>query len=57
MVLVKELINYSLLEIGDVFGGCDYMMVFYVCCKIEQLCEESYDIKEDFLNLIRILLL
>lgn len=35
MALAKELINYSLSEIGDAFGGRDYTTVFYVCRKIE----------------------
>lgn len=35
MVLVKEFINYSLFELGNVFGGWDYIMVLYVCRKIE----------------------
>lgn len=39
MVLVKELINYSLLEIGWEFGGCDYIIVMYVCKIIVELCD------------------
>lgn len=55
MALAKELTNHSLPEIGDVFGGRDHTTVLHACRKIEQLREESHDIKEDFSNLIRIL--
>ncbi|UVK79295.1 MAG: chromosomal replication initiator protein DnaA [Sodalis sp. Ffu] len=55
MALSKELTNHSLPEIGDAFGGRDHTTVLHACRKIEQLREESFDIKEDFSNLIRIL--
>lgn len=55
MALSKELTNHSLPEIGDAFGGRDHTTVLHACRKIEQLREESHDIKEDFSNLIRIL--
>ncbi len=55
MALAKELTNHSLPEIGDVFGGRDHTTVLHACRKIEQLREESHDIKEDFSNLIRTL--
>ncbi len=49
MALAKELTNHSLPEIGDAFGGRDHTTVLHACRKIEQLREESHDIKEDFL--------
>ncbi|XPE60800.1 helix-turn-helix domain-containing protein [Shigella flexneri] len=55
MALAKELTNHSLPEIGDAFGGRDHTTVLHACGKIEQLREESHDIKEDFSNLIRTL--
>lgn len=55
MALAKELTNHSLPEIGDAFGGSDHTTVLHACRKIEQLREESHDIKEDFSNLIRTL--
>ncbi|WP_213991244.1 chromosomal replication initiator protein DnaA [Sodalis sp. dw_96] len=55
MALSKELTNHSLPEIGDAFGGRDHTTVLHACRKIEQLREESHDIKEDFSNLIRTL--
>lgn len=55
MALAKELTNHSLPEIGDAFGGRDHTTVLHACRKIEQLREESHDIKEDFSNLIRTL--
>lgn len=55
MALAKELTNHSLPEIGDAFGGRDHTTVLHACRKIEQLCEESHNMKEDFSNLIRTL--
>ncbi|QLK87506.1 chromosomal replication initiator protein DnaA [Arsenophonus endosymbiont of Aphis craccivora] len=55
MALAKELTNHSLPEIGDAFGGRDHTTVVHACRKIEQLREESHNIKEDFSNLIRTL--
>ena len=55
MALAKELTNHSLPEIGDAFGGRDQTTVLHACRKIEQLREESHDIKEDYSNLIRTL--
>ena len=55
MALAKELTNHSLPEIGDAFGGRDHTTVLHACRMIEQLREESHDIKEDFSNLIRTL--
>ncbi len=55
MALAKALTNHSLPEIGDAFGGRDHTTVLHACRKIEQLREESDDIKENFSNLIRTL--
>lgn len=55
IALAKELTNHSLLEIGYAFGGRDHTTVLHACRKIEQLREESHDIKEDFSNLIKTL--
>lgn len=55
MAMAKELTNHSLPEIGDAFSGRDHTTVLHACRKIEQLREESSDIKEDFSNLIRTL--
>lgn len=55
MAMAKELTNHSLPEIGDAFSGRDHTTVLHACRKIEKLREESYDIKEDFSNLIRTL--
>ncbi len=55
MALAKELTNHSLPEIGDAFGGRDHTTVLHACRKIEQLREETHDIKEDYSNLIRTL--
>ncbi|CAJ0990712.1 chromosomal replication initiator protein DnaA [Pantoea sp. Nvir] len=55
MAMAKELTNHSLPEIGDAFGGRDHTTVLHACRKIEQLREESHNIKEDFSNLIRTL--
>lgn len=48
MALAKELTNHSLPEIGDAFGGRDHTTVLHACRKIEQLREESHDIKRRF---------
>ncbi|WAI11791.1 MAG: chromosomal replication initiator protein DnaA [Buchnera aphidicola (Macrosiphum albifrons)] len=55
MAMIKKLTNHSLPEIGDAFSGRDHTTVLHACRKIEQLREESNDIKKDFLNLIRTL--
>lgn len=55
MALSKELTNRSLPEIGNAFGGRDHTTVLHACRKIQQLREESHDIKEDYKNLIRTL--
>jgi chromosomal replication initiator protein len=55
MALAKELTNHSLPEIGDSFGGRDHTTVLHACRKIQELKEESHDIKEDYQNLIRTL--
>jgi len=55
MAMAKKLTNHSLPEIGDAFSGRDHTTVLHACRKIKQLREESRDIKEDFLNLIRTL--
>lgn len=55
MLLTKKLTNHSLPEIGNAFGGRDHTTVIHACKKIEQLKEKNHEIKEDFLNLIKIL--
>ncbi|MCU7553618.1 chromosomal replication initiator protein DnaA [Alteromonas sp. ASW11-19] len=55
MALAKELTNHSLPELGNAFGGRDHTTVLHACRKIDQLREESHDIKEDYKNLIRTL--
>ncbi|WP_421133027.1 chromosomal replication initiator protein DnaA [Alteromonas sp. A079] len=55
MALAKELTNHSLPELGNAFGGRDHTTVLHACRKIQQLREESHDIKEDYKNLIRTL--
>jgi chromosomal replication initiator protein len=55
MALAKELTNHSLPEIGNAFGGRDHTTVIHAVRKVEQLRNESHDIKEDYKNLIRTL--
>lgn len=55
MSLAKELTNHSLPEIGEAFGGKDHTTVLHACRKIKELKEESQDIEEDYINLMRIL--
>lgn len=55
MALAKELTNHSLPEIGEAFGGRDHTTVLHACRKVKQLMTESIDIKEDYMNLLRIL--
>ncbi|CUR53795.1 Chromosomal replication initiator protein DnaA [Serratia symbiotica] len=55
MALSKKLTSYSLSEIGNAFGGRDHTTVLYACRKIKQLCIENHNIKDDFLNFIKIL--
>jgi chromosomal replication initiator protein len=55
MALSKELTNHSLPEVADAFGGRDHTTVLHACRKIKELQEMSLDIKEDYINLLRLL--
>lgn len=55
MALAKELTNHSLPEIGDAFGGRDHTTVLHACRKVKELMTEYVEIKEDYMNLLRIL--
>ncbi len=55
MFLSKELTNHSLPEIGDFFGGRDHTTVLHANKKINSLLIEDLRVKEDYLNLKRIL--
>ncbi len=56
MALAKELTNHSLPEIGNAFGGRDHTTVLHACRKIEELKESNRDIREDYNNLLRLLI-
>jgi chromosomal replication initiator protein len=55
MTLAKELTTHSLPEIGEAFGGRDHTTVLHANRKIKELIGTEVDIKEDYLNLLRIL--
>jgi chromosomal replication initiator protein len=55
MALAKELTNHSLPEIGEAFGGRDHTTVLHACRKVKELMAECIDIKEDYMNLLRVL--
>ena len=55
MSLAKDLTSHSLPEIGDSFGGRDHTTVLHACKKISQLKKGDIRIKEDCINLVRIL--
>lgn len=55
MALAKELTTHSLPEIGKAFGGRDHATVMHACKKIKELMNASFDIAEDYKNLMRIL--
>ncbi len=55
MTLAKELTQHSLPEIGEAFGGRDHTTVIHACRKIKELMESDISIKEDYMNLLRIL--
>ncbi len=55
MTLAKELTTHSLPEIGEAFGGRDHTTVLHATRKIKELIATEVDIKEDYLNLLRIL--
>ncbi len=55
MALAKELTNHSLPEIGEAFGGRDHTTVLHACRKVKELMAENIAIKEDYMNLLRIL--
>jgi chromosomal replication initiator protein len=55
MALSKELTNHSLPEIGEAFGGRDHTTVLHACKKIKELMEIDVNIREDYVNFLRIL--
>lgn len=55
MSLCKELTQHSLPEIGDAFGGRDHTTVLHACRKINELCETDGRLREDKVNLLRLL--
>lgn len=55
MSLAKDLTNHSLPEIGDAFGGRDHTTVLHATRKIAELIESHQGLKEDWINLRRIL--
>ncbi len=55
MALAKELTQHSLPEIGDAFGGRDHTTVLHACRKIEELCETDGRLREDKVQLLRLL--
>ena len=55
MSLAKELTSMSLPEIGDAFGGRDHTTVLHAQRKVEELVREDSKMKEDYVNLQRLL--
>lgn len=55
MSLAKELTQHSLPEIGEAFSGRDHTTVIHACRKIKELMETDFSIKEDYMNLLRVL--
>jgi chromosomal replication initiator protein len=55
MALSKELTNHSLPEIGEAFGGKDHTTVLHACRKVKELMTDNITIKEDYMNLLRVL--
>jgi chromosomal replication initiator protein len=55
MSLAKELTNHSLPEIGESFGGRDHTTVLHACKAIKRLREESNEVEQDYINLLRTL--
>jgi chromosomal replication initiator protein len=55
MALSKELTSMSLPEIGDAFGGRDHTTVLHAQKKVRELVAADARVREDYLNLQRIL--
>jgi chromosomal replication initiator protein len=55
MALSKELTSMSLPEIGDAFGGRDHTTVLHAQKKVRELVATDARVREDYLNLQRIL--
>lgn len=55
MALAKELTNHSLPEIGEAFGGRDHTTVLHAHRKIKELMEVENNLREDYMNLLRVL--
>jgi chromosomal replication initiator protein len=55
MLLARELTSYSLLEIGEAFGGRDHTTVINACKRVNELKKADGKMAEDYSNLLRIL--
>ena len=55
MSISKELTSKSLPEIGKAFGGRDHTTVLHACRKVAELKESDSAVREDCVNLMRIL--
>ena len=55
MYLSKEFTNFSTSSIGESFGGRDHSTVLHACKAIKKLQKDDLQLKEDMINLTRIL--
>ncbi|MGV0005881.1 MAG: chromosomal replication initiator protein DnaA [Candidatus Porifericomitaceae bacterium WSBS_2022_MAG_OTU9] len=53
MSLAKDLMNMSLPEIGDSFGGRDHTTVIHAYQKVKDLRKSNYQIEQDYTNLVK----
>ncbi len=57
IAISKKLTNFSLIKLGNFFGGLNHSSILYSCKKIEKLCIINNNVKLDFNNLVKIVLL
>ncbi len=56
IAISRKLTNYSLIELGFFFKNINHSTILYSCKKINNLCLNNNLVKNDFLNLISIIL-
>ncbi len=57
IAISRKLTNFSLLKLGNFFGGLNHSTILYSCKKIKKLSVKNRKVKLDFNNLIKLIVL